>query len=243
MSVIGGLHDVRLALRNQPYEVREVFVDARRGDKRIAEIVSLADKAGVRLSRVTRRELDVMAAGLRHQGVVAHCDSARPLAAASLESYLANLDHDPLLLVLDEVQDPHNLGACLRTADAAGVDAVIVPEDRSCKITPVVSRVASGAAHTMPFYAVTNLGRTLSMLKDRGIWLAGASDDGDSSLWDVDLAGPAAIVLGAEGGGLRELTRRHCDYLVRIPMAGQVESLNVSVAAGVMLFEAVRQRR
>ncbi|KAA3622300.1 MAG: 23S rRNA (guanosine(2251)-2'-O)-methyltransferase RlmB [Proteobacteria bacterium] len=242
MTVIGGLHDVRLALRNQPDEVRGVYLDARRDDKRVAEIVALAKHSGVPLTRVSRRELDDMSAGLRHQGVIAQCDGARSLRAAGLESFLVNLDHDPLLLVLDGVQDPHNLGACLRTADAAGVDAVIVPQDRSCKITPAVSRVAAGAVHALPFYAVSNLGRTLSMLKDRGVWLTGASDRAERVLWDADLAGPIAIVLGAEGSGLRELTREHCDFLVGIPMVGQVESLNVSVAAGVILFEAVRQR-
>jgi predicted rRNA methylase len=243
LMLIAGLHDVRLALGRQPCEVTEVLIGAYREDKRMTEIMTLASRCGVPVKRLSRRELDELSAGVRHQGVLARCRADRQGGYKSLESLLTNLDHDPLLLVLDGVQDPHNLGACLRSADGAGVDAVIVPEDRSCKITPVVSRVAAGAANVMPFFAVVNLGRTLMMLKERGIWIAGAVDHAETALWDTDLTGPLALVLGAEGTGLRDLTRRHCDYLVGIPMQGTVESLNVSVASAVMLYEARRQRR
>jgi len=243
LIVIGGLQDVRAALNNQPREVAGVWIDARRNDRRMNEIAALAERCGVPVTRASRREIDEMAAGLRHQGVVAQCAGIRVLGSVGLESLLANLDHDPLLLVLDGVQDPHNLGACLRAADGAGVDAVIAPADRACGITPVVSRVAAGAAHSMPFFQVPNLVRTLNTLSDSGVWITGAADDAGIDLWQADLTGPTAVVLGAEGSGLRELTRRHCDHLVRIPMAGKVESLNVSVAAGVVLYEAVRQRR
>lgn len=240
--LIGGLHDVRLALKHRPGDVVEVRVDSRRGDKRVAEVASLAERHGVPVARTSRKALDVAAAGLKHQGVLAICRGTRTPPSASLESLLAGLDHPPMLLVLDGVQDPHNLGACLRTADAAGVDAVIVPQDRACGITPVVSRVAAGAAHSMPFFPVTNLDRTLQNLAERGIWITGAADDAPSSVFECDFTGPVALVLGAEGAGLRELTRRRCDFLARIPMRGTVESLNVSVAAGVMLYEALRQR-
>jgi 23S rRNA (guanosine2251-2'-O)-methyltransferase len=243
LILIGGLHDVRAALDRLGDDVDGVWIDARRDDRRMREILRLAEGRGIPVVRVSRRELDAMAGALRHQGVLAKCRGAVALDAAGLPTFVANLDHEPLLLVLDGVQDPHNLGACLRTADGAGVDAVIVPADSACGITPVVSRVAAGAAHSMPFYQVTNLARTLETLQAAGIWITGAADDAAMDLWEADLTGPAAIVLGAEGSGLRELTRRHCDHLVRIPMAGRVESLNVSVAAGVVLYEALRQRR
>lgn len=243
LIVIAGLHDVRLALGRQPGDVVEVCIDSRRGDRRVREIVALATGQGVPVSRLNRQRIDELSAGVRHQGVLARCRGSRLPGYSGLESLLANLDHEPLLLILDGVQDPHNLGACLRSADGAGVDAVIVPEDRSCKITPVVSRVAAGAANVVPFFAVTNLGRTLTMLKERGVWIAGAADQAETMLWDTDLGGPLALVLGAEGSGLRELTRRHCDYLVGIPMRGAVESLNVSVATALLLYEALRQRR
>jgi 23S rRNA (guanosine2251-2'-O)-methyltransferase len=242
VALLGGLHDVRLALKSRPREVLHVWVDSRRADRRVAEIVTLAAEQGVAVSRITRREIDEKSGGIRHQGVLAQCPPARTTPGASLESLLDGLPHPPFLLILDGVQDPHNLGACLRTADAAGVDAVVVPQDRACAITPVVSRVAAGATHSLPFFAVTNLVRTLEMLKQRGIWITGATDDANQSLWACDLTGPVALVLGAEGTGLRELTRRHCDHLASIPMLGSVESLNVSVATGVMLYEARRQR-
>jgi 23S rRNA (guanosine2251-2'-O)-methyltransferase len=161
---------------------------------------------------------------------------------ADLWAHLEALDHPPLVLVLDGVTDPHNLGACLRSADAAGVDAVILPKDKSASVTPVVRKVACGAAETVPLHAATNLARVLKGLKERGIWLYGAAGEARSSLYAQDLTGPAALVLGSEGAGLRRLTREHCDFLVHLPMAGAVSSLNVSVATGVCLFEVVRQR-
>ncbi|WP_455198376.1 23S rRNA (guanosine(2251)-2'-O)-methyltransferase RlmB, partial [Kaarinaea lacus] len=178
----------------------------------------------------------------RHQGVVASAIAPRVLSESELDTLLDKLTDPPFLLVLDGVTDPHNLGACLRSADAAGIQAVITTKDRSASLTPTAVKVASGAAQTVPFVQVTNLARCLRNLKDRGIWLAGLDGEAEQSLYDTDLSGPLAIVMGAEGKGLRRLSREHCDYLARIPMAGTVESLNVSVATGVCLFEAHRQR-
>lgn len=239
--LIGGLHDVRLALRHGAGQIVEVLVDEGRKDRRMAEILDLAGRHGVSVRRVSREVLDQHSGDLRHQGVLAlrAADSAAP---QDLGSFLDGLAADPLLLVLDGVQDPHNLGACLRSADGAGADAVIVPRDRACGMTPVVSRVAAGAAERVPLITVTNLERALAMMKERGIWVTGADGDAADSLYQCDLSGPMAIVLGAEGRGLRELTRKRCDYLAAIPLLGVVESLNVSVAAAVMLYEARRQR-
>ncbi len=241
-QIIGGLHDVRLALEKDAENVTELWTDRKRKDRRMVELVNLAAKRGLGANQVDKAQLDELAAGLRHQGVLARYRSNRPGREGGLESLVAGLDHEALILVLDGVQDPHNLGACLRTSDGAGVDAVVVPADHACTITPVVSRVASGAAHSVPFFSVSNLSRTLESLKQLGIWVIGASDDAEQDLWHTDLAGPVALVLGAEGSGLRALTRRHCDLVAAIPMAGSVESLNVSVAAGIMLYEARRQR-
>ena len=178
----------------------------------------------------------------RHQGVVARCRAVTVWQEDDLDQLLDGLSVPPLLLVLDGVQDPHNLGACLRSADAAGVHAVIAPRDRAVGLTPVVRKVASGAAETVPFIQVTNLARTLRTLKDKGLWTVGADAEGDGDVFSADLRGPTVLVMGAEGQGMRRLTREHCDLLVRIPMQGTVESLNVSVATGICLFEAVRQR-
>jgi len=184
-----------------------------------------------------------MAGGERHQGVVAECNvAASSQLALNIAELLSGIDGAPFLLVLDGVQDPHNLGACLRSADAAGVHAVIVPRDRAVGITPVVSKVACGAAEHVPLIQVTNLARALRQLQDEGVWLLGADERAETSLFDADLKGPLALVLGAEGQGLRRLTREQCDVLISVPMAGSVSSLNVSVATGVCLFEAVRQR-
>ncbi|MDX1697729.1 MAG: 23S rRNA (guanosine(2251)-2'-O)-methyltransferase RlmB, partial [Thiohalobacterales bacterium] len=182
-----------------------------------------------------------MVPGLRHQGVVARCLGSP--TTASVDALVTNLDHPAFLLILDGVQDPRNLGACMRCADAAGVDAIVVPADNACDITPVVSKVAAGATHSVPYFRVSNLRRTLSALKEQGVWIVGTSDQAESTLWRSDLSGPIAVVLGAEGKGLRRLTQEHCDFLVSIPMLGHVQSLNVSVAAGVVLYEALRQRR
>ncbi len=239
-----GIHAVTSVLEKDAARVRTLWI-AREAQKnqRIKRLQSLADKAGVSLQASTNAKLDTMAGGERHQGVVAECNvAASPQLALNIPELLSGIDGVPFLLVLDGVQDPHNLGACLRSADAAGVHAVIVPKDRAVGITPVVSKVACGAAEHVPLIQVTNLARALRQLQDEGVWLQGADERGETSLFDADLKGPLALVLGAEGQGLRRLTREQCDVLISVPMAGSVSSLNVSVATGVCLFEAVRQR-
>lgn len=242
-SKIVGLHAVESALRNDPERVELLYFKTSRQDNRLGGVLELARKAGVKTQSTDDKQLAKMAGGQRHQGVVAFYQAADARSESELEQLLDDLDHAAFLLVLDGVTDPHNLGACLRSADAAGVDAVIFPKDNAVGLTPVVRKVASGAADTVPTFVVTNLSRTLAGLQERGIWTAGTSDDADKNLYQQDLTGPLALVMGAEGKGMRRLTRERCDYLVSIPMAGQVESLNISVAAGVCLFEAVRQRR
>lgn len=238
-----GLHSVASLLRSHPGTIRELTVAEGREDRRLAEIVSLAVTNGIAVQRLPRRMLDRMLPGSRHQGIIATLHStAGGHREQDLLPLLADCPDPPLLLVLDGVQDPHNLGACLRTADAAGVNAVIVPRDRAARVTSIVRKVASGAVESVPLFSVTNLARTLRSLREAGVWIYGASDAADQELYGVDLTGPVALVLGGEGRGLRRLTRDLCDYLVAIPMAGRVESLNVSVAAGVLLYEARRQR-
>jgi len=223
--------------------VSRLYVQSGRQDARVRELVELANLAGVGIEQMSRRDLDRQVGG-RHQGVAARAQFSETTRSEEfLRQLLDGLGRDPLLLVLDEVTDPHNLGACLRSADAAGVDAVIVPRDHSAPLNITVRKVASGAAETVPLVAVTNLSRTLSQLKERGIWLCGAAGEAEKTLYEQDLTGPLALVMGSEGRGLRRLTRESCDFLVAIPMAGKVASLNVSVATGVCLFEAVRQRR
>lgn len=238
-----GLHAVEGLLANTPARIALLNVVAGRDDRRIRQVLRQADAAGVPVRQLPRAELDALLPDASHQGVIASLRGAAPeLHEQDLPAFLEALQEPAFLLILDGVQDPHNLGACLRSADAAGVQAVIVPRDRAARITPAVRKVACGAAESVPVFSVTNLARTLRLLKQAGIWLYGASDDAEGGLYDTDLSGPLALVLGAEGKGLRRLTREHCDHLVSIPMAGQVDSLNVSVAAGVLLFEARRQR-
>lgn len=239
---IGGWHAVRAALARPTQPVQEILVDAARRDQRYAAIQRAAHTAGVPLRQVTTAVLEARAPGIRHQGIVACCTGAREWSEDELFALIAQAETPVLLLVLDGIQDPHNLGACLRTAEAAGVTAVIVPRDRAATITPTVIKVASGAVDAVPFVTVTNLARTLRELKERGVWLVGMAGEAGDSLYTVDLRGSSALILGAEGSGARRLTKTVCDYLVHIPLAGVVESLNVSVAAGVCLFEAVRQR-
>jgi 23S rRNA (guanosine2251-2'-O)-methyltransferase len=245
-SVTYGIHAVRFLLKRTPERLRRLLLLARRDDRRLGELRELAERARVPVAMVEEAELAKLAGGGRHQGAVAVLMAEVERAASDpetrLEIALTAASGPPLLLVLDGVQDPHNLGACLRTADAAGVCAVIAPRDRAAELTPVARKVAAGAAETVPFIAVVNLARTLRELKGRGIWVIGSTDQAASSLYEADLAGPTALVLGSEGEGLRRLTRECCDQLVAIPMAGAIESLNVSVAAGVLLYEAVRQR-
>jgi 23S rRNA (guanosine2251-2'-O)-methyltransferase len=240
-STLFGFHAVGVRLKTAPGSVNEVHVDAARRDQRMRQLVERAQAAGVRVVDSDDARLTQMAGAPRHQGVVAR---VAPLPQShSLDDLLDAVDGPPLLLVLDGVTDPHNLGACLRVADGAGAHAVVAPKDHAVGINATVSKVASGAAETVPYLMVTNLARALADLKDRDIRVIGTCEEAADSLYDVDLRGPVALVLGAEGPGMRQLTRKTCDHLVHIPMAGAVESLNVSVAAGVCLFEALRQRR
>jgi 23S rRNA (guanosine2251-2'-O)-methyltransferase len=242
--LISGVHSVRTALQHGSGAVEEVWIDARRRDARIAEIRQLARATQVPVREVTGAELQGLVPGANHQGVAARSRVASAHDENDLDDILQGLQEPPFLLILDGVQDPHNLGACLRSADAAGVDAVITPKDRAVGLTATACKVASGAAETLPFIQVTNLARTLRRLRDdMGVWLVGTAGESEVSLFQADLKGPLGLVMGGEEKGLRRLTRERCDLLVRIPMFGAVESLNVSVAAGVCLYEAVRQRR
>jgi 23S rRNA (guanosine2251-2'-O)-methyltransferase len=238
--VVFGFHAVLARLRADPQSVLEIFLDETRQDARVRDLVAVAERAGVRLMRVPTKRLDGFYGGGRHQGVVARVQVKS--AGASLDEILEPVE-TPLLLVLDGVTDPHNLGACLRVANAAGAHAVVAPKDRSAGITPAVSKVASGAAESTPYVMVTNLARTLEELKERNIWVVGADERAEQTLYQADLPAAIAWVLGAEGEGMRRLTRESCDMLVRIPMGGEVESLNVSVSAGICLFESVRRRQ
>lgn len=242
-SLVFGLHAVRTLLQQHAERALKLILQKGREDARINEIVKLARTANVKIEHRDGGELDRLASGDRHQGACLQMRPAAVLGEGALDELLDKLAVPPLLLVLDGVQDPHNLGACLRTADAAGAHAVIVPRDRAAGLSPVVRKVASGAAETMPLIQVVNLARTLRWLKERNVWLIGTDDEAPKSVYETDLKGPMALVLGAEGPGLRRLTRESCDALVSIPMLGTVESLNVSVATGVVLYEAVRQRR
>lgn len=241
--VIYGLHSVQAYLNRHPEGVLEVFLLKGRDDERLNALVKGLRPLGLTLQWRERGQLDELAGDSHHQGVVARVREQAPGDENDLVAYLDALEAPPFLLLLDGVTDPHNLGACMRSADAAGVHAVITPRDKSASITPVVRKVAVGAADSLPFFQVTNLARTMEMLKERGIWLMGtALEEEAKSLYDVALTGPIGIVMGAEGSGMRRLTKELCDVLLYIPMAGSVESLNVSVATGVTLFEAMRQR-
>ena len=237
---IHGFHTVTSRLRQRAEGVYEIFIDAERRDMRVKDLVQLAETHGVRIVQANAQRLDGMTGGTKHQGVAARVDDLR--LSHSLDDILDALTEPPLLLVLDGITDPHNLGACLRTADAAGVHAVVAPKDRAVGLNATVTKVASGAAETVPFITVTNLARTLKELKERDIWVIGTAEDASTSLYAPGMGRGLALVLGAEGEGMRRLTRETCDELRAIPMAGSIESLNVSVAAGVCLFEARRQR-
>ena len=244
-KVLFGFHAVGVRLKTAPSSVIEVFFDVSRRDARMRQFTDRAREAGVRLIESDGLRLAKMCGSHGHQGVVARVDALAQVKSLDelLEQLEAGSDEPPLLLVLDGVTDPHNLGACLRVADDAGAQAVIAPKDHAAGINATVSKVASGAAETVPYFMVTNLARTLGELKERNIWCIGTSDDATKTIYDADLTGPVALVLGAEGEGMRQLTRKTCDELVSIPMHGAVESLNVSVASGVCLYEALRQRR
>ena len=241
-----GYHAVESLIRREPRRVAALHVQADRQDKRMQALCELSRNQGVAVLSCSKPELDALVSG-RHQGVVAVLDQAAEAEAGGLMSEADLSEHlskvtAPLILILDGVTDPHNLGACLRSADAAGVTAVIFPKDKSADVNDVARKVASGAAETVPWVRVTNLARTIESLKQAGVWVIGTDGDAEESLYEQDLSGPCAMVLGSEGAGMRRLTRDLCDFVVKLPMAGSVSSLNVSVAAGVCLFEAVRQR-
>ncbi|MCR5864006.1 MAG: 23S rRNA (guanosine(2251)-2'-O)-methyltransferase RlmB [Aquincola tertiaricarbonis] len=239
-KVLFGFHAVTVRLKTAPSSISEIHVDSTRRDARMRQFVERAKEAGAKLVDSDDERLSRIGGTTRHQGVVA---KVSPLVQQhSLDDVLDQVPGDPLVLVLDGVTDPHNLGACLRVADGAGAHAVVAPRDHAVGLNATVAKVASGAAETVPYLMVTNLARTLNELKDRGLRIIGTSDDAERTVYDVDLTGPVALVLGAEGPGMRQLTRKTCDELVRIPMRGAVESLNVSVASGVCLYEALRQR-
>ncbi len=241
-KVLYGFHAVGVRLKTAPTSVIEIYFEATRRDARMRQFIERAKEANVRLIEADGLRLSKLCGNHGHQGVVARVE---PLAqVTSLDDLLDSLpsEQPPLLLVLDGITDPHNLGACLRVADGAGAHAVIAPKDHAVGVNATVAKVASGAAETMPYFMVTNLARTLNELKERNIWVIGTSDDAPKTLYQVDLKAPTALVLGAEGAGMRQLTRKTCDELVSLPMRGAVESLNVSVASGVCLYEALRQR-
>ncbi|TBU94552.1 23S rRNA (guanosine(2251)-2'-O)-methyltransferase RlmB [Stutzerimonas kirkiae] len=241
LEKVYGLHAVEALLRQHPKRVKQVWLAEGRGDPRAQALLALAEQARVRVGQCERREMDAWVEGV-HQGVVAEVSPSQVWSEAMLDELLERVESPPLLLVLDGVTDPHNLGACLRTADAAGALAVIVPKDKSATLNATVRKVACGAAEVVPLVAVTNLARSLERLQQRGLWVVGTAGEAQQELYEQDMTGPTVLVMGAEGKGMRRLTREHCDYLVRLPMRGSVSSLNVSVATGVCLFEALRQR-
>ncbi|MCX7085076.1 MAG: 23S rRNA (guanosine(2251)-2'-O)-methyltransferase RlmB [Methylococcales bacterium] len=242
LTKLFGLHSVQAALDYSPKNIQQAWVDTGRQDKRLTKALEDLLDLGIQPEKVDRKRLDRLADSNNHQGIVIEVEMPGELSESDLKSAVENLTETALFLVLDNVQDPHNLGACLRTADATGVHGVIITKDNATGITPTVCKVASGAAETVPVYQVTNLARTLRWLKDQGLWIAGADGETNQTLYTTDFTGPMAIVVGAEGKGLRRLTKEQCDLLVAIPMLGRVESLNLSVATGVLLFETVRQR-
>lgn len=242
-ELIFGIHSVSSALTHDAENVIRVVYDRARNDKRTDELIALANSLHIKVETADKRGLDKLTDGARHQSVIAECKASKPRGEDELFMDLDQRKKPWLILVLDGVQDPHNLGACLRTADAAGVDAVIAPRDRAAGITPVVRKVAAGAASSVPFYQVVNVKRTLTDLQQAGVWITGTADQVEKSYSDVDYTGSVAIVMGAEEKGMRRLTRELCDELVTLPMAGSVSSLNVSVATGICLYEVVRQRR
>ncbi|CAN7706431.1 23S rRNA (guanosine(2251)-2'-O)-methyltransferase RlmB [Pseudomonas solani] len=242
LEKVYGVHAVEALLRHHPKRVKQLWLAESRHDPRVQALVELAGQFRVPVGQKDRRELDEWAEGV-HQGVVAEVSPSQVWGENMLDELLEGAEGPPLLLVLDGVTDPHNLGACLRTADAAGALAVIVPKDKSATLNATVRKVACGAAEVIPLVAVTNLARTLEKLQKKGLWTVGTAGEAEQELYQQDLTGPTVLIMGAEGKGMRRLTREHCDYLVKLPMSGSVSSLNVSVATGVCLFEALRQRK
>jgi len=241
-SKLFGLHSVQAALDYSPKKIHKAWVDSGRQDKRLTQAVEDLLVLGIEPEKVDKKRLDRLADNNNHQGIVIEVEMPGELSESDLKTAVESLSETALFLVLDNVQDPHNLGACLRTADATGVHGVIITKDKATGITPTVCKVASGAAETVPVYQVTNLSRTLRWLKGEGLWIMGAAGETAQTAYKTDFTVPMALVVGAEGKGLRRLTKEQCDVLVSVPMLGQVDSLNLSVATGVLLYEAVRQR-
>lgn len=239
-KLIFGFHAVTARLRHEATSVEEIYVDASRHDRRMGDLLRAAKGANVRIIQADDQRLDALVGTRRHQGVVARAGELS--LARNLAELLDAIQGPPLLLLLDGVTDPHNLGACLRVADGAGAHAVIAPKDRAVGLNATAAKVASGAADAVPYITVTNLARTMRELQERGVWLTGTADDAEQTIYDIDYSGGTAFVMGSEGEGMRRLTRENCDRLVRLPMLGSVESLNVSVASGICLYEARRQR-
>ena len=241
MDWIYGIHTFQSMLKSAPERVTEIFVQGNRRDERLQKIRHLADLHGISVQPLVAHKLEARVNG-RHQGVIARCKPGKTYDENFLLQLAEDKGKESFFLFLDGVTDPHNLGACLRSADAAGVNAVVVPKDSSAGLTPIVHKVASGAAESVPLITVTNLTRTLEKLQNSGIWVIGTTGQSKQLIYDIDLSGPIALVMGAEGAGVRNLVAKQCDYMARLPMLGEVESLNVSVATGVCLFEIVRQR-
>ena len=239
---IYGIHAVQALLERDPQRFLEVFVMKGREDRRLMPLIAELEQMGIVIQVANRQWLDEKVEGAVHQGIIARVREGRQYQENDLPALLENLEQPPFLLILDGVTDPHNLGACLRSADAAGVHAVIVPRDRSAQLNATAKKVACGAAETVPLIRVTNLARTMRFLQEQNVWIVGTAGEADHNLYQSKMTGPMALVMGAEGDGMRRLTREHCDELISIPMAGSVSSLNVSVATGICLFEAVRQR-
>jgi len=242
LSKLYGLHSVQAALDYSPKKIHKAWIDSQRQDKRLVRAIDDLLDLGIEPEKVDRKKLDKLADNNNHQGIVIEVEMPGELSESDLKDAVSTLSETPLFLVLDNVQDPHNLGACLRTADATGVHGVIITKDNATGITPTVCKVASGAAETVPVYQVTNLSRTLRWLKQQGLWIMAAAGEATQTAYQTDFTVPMVLVVGAEGKGLRRLTKEQCDILLKLPMLGQVESLNLSVATGVLLYEAVRQR-
>lgn len=247
LEFVYGINAVGEMIKHNAKAIEAIYVADARDDKRVRNIVAMAEQAKLRLKKSSKDEIETLLStssdqSVNHQGVIAECRPSQAKDEDFLEALVAKAEQPLSLLILDGVTDPHNLGACLRSADAAGVDAVIVPKDNAVGLTPVVRKVASGAAETTPLVVVKNLARGIKKIQDAGVWVMGAAGEAEQTVFDIDFTGHVAIVMGAEGSGLRRLTRERCDALFRIPMTGAVESLNVSVAAGVCVFEVLRQR-
>jgi len=242
LAKIFGVHAAQSALDYSPEKVNQAWVDQKRQDERLQGLVKGLGQRGIDIQKADRKQLDSLSKGANHQGIILEVEMPAMRSENDLKSVVESAKQVPFWLILDHIQDPHNLGACLRTADAAGVQGVIVTKDQAVGITPTVCKVASGAAETVPVYQVTNISRTIAWLKEQGIWVVGAAGEADKTIYETDINMPLALVMGAEEKGMRRLTREQCDFLVKIPMQGSVDSLNVSVAAGVLIYEAFRQR-